>query len=100
MTTKNENNKIFIQKNLVKASANNIVAIACDEAKKSNCNQKLGAVITKGRNKIICRGHNDLNRTSYLNNISNCQHAEMNAATKFINSYVRPNHIKVFNALL
>ena len=89
-----------MHKNLVPVSVDNIVSIASEEAQKSTCKQKLGAVTTKGRNKIICRGYNDLNRTSYLNILSNCQHAEMNVATKFINSYVRPNYIKVSNAHL
>lgn len=74
---------------------NTIIDIAIQESNNSTCLQKLGSVITKGRNKIIFRGYNDSRRTSYLNNISNCQHAEMNVATKFINSYIRPNHIKV-----
>lgn len=80
-------------------SVNTLTSIAGTTARKSECLQKLGAVITKGRTKIIFRGYNDVHRTAYLNNISNCQHAEMSVATKFINSYVRPNHIKVFNAL-
>ena len=79
-------------------SAKTITTLAYDEALKSGCAQKLGAVITKGRSKVICTGHNDPNRTSFLNIVSNCQHAEMNVATKFINTYIRPNHIKVSNA--
>uniref|UniRef100_A0A6C0IZZ8 Uncharacterized protein n=1 Tax=viral metagenome TaxID=1070528 RepID=A0A6C0IZZ8_9ZZZZ len=66
-----------------------------EQALKSNCIQKLGAVITKGRNKIICRGHNDNMRTSFLNIISPCQHAEMNVATQFLNSFIKPNQLKV-----
>ena len=66
------------------------------EALKSNCVHKLGAVITKGRNKVICRGYNDNMRTSFLDMIVQCQHAEMSVATEFINSYVNPNHLKVY----
>ena len=60
-------------------------------------NFKLGAVITKGRHKIICSSHNTSLRSSYLKNISNCVHAEMAVATKFIHTHIRPNHIKVSN---
>jgi len=69
--------------------------IAYNEALKSNCVHKLGAIITKGRSKIICRGYNDNMRTSFLDIIAQCQHAEMKVATEFINSYVVPNHLKV-----
>ena len=65
------------------------------EALKSDSNFRLGAVITKGRSKIICSSHNTSKRSSYLKNISNCMHAEMAVATKFIHTQVRPNHIKV-----
>ena len=74
---------------------NTIRNICKEEAKKSPCIYKLGAVITKGRTKIICRAHNNNTRTKYLNNISCCLHAEMAVATKFINIYVRKNQIKV-----
>ena len=69
--------------------------ILTEEALKSNCIQKLGAVITKGRNKIICRGSNDNMRTSFLKIISPCQHAEMNVVTQFLNSYINSNQLKV-----
>ena len=69
--------------------------IAYNEALKSNCVHKLGAIITKGRRKIICRGYNDNMRISFLDMITQCQHAEMNVATEFINSYIVPNHVKV-----
>ena len=69
--------------------------IICQEALKSNCIQKLGAIITKGRNKIISRGYNDNMRTSFLDLITPCQHAEMKVATQFINSYINPNQLKV-----
>lgn len=72
-----------------------IAHICRNEANKSNCIHKLGAVITKGKNKIICRGFNDNRRTKFLNSIQCCQHAEMSVATKFINSIVRKNQIKV-----
>ena len=87
------------RRNIVSRDSNNtVMSIACNQATKSDCIHRLGAVITKGRSKIMCRGHNDPNRTSFLNMVSNCQHAEMNVATKFVNTYVRPNHIKVSNA--
>ena len=65
------------------------------EALKSDSNFRLGAVITKGRSKIICSSHNTSKRSSYLKNITNCMHAEMAVATKFIHTHVRPNQIKV-----
>ena len=72
--------------------------MAYNEAKKSPCNFKLGAVITKGRRKVICRGHNSNMRTKYLDKVSCCQHAEMAVATKFIHTHVRPRHYKVSTA--
>ena len=75
-----------------------VVNIAYNEAKKSPCNFKLGAVITKGRRKIICRGFNSNMRTKYLDSVSCCQHAEMAVATKFVNSYIRPHQYKVSTA--
>ena len=79
-------------------NVHSITSIAANQALKSDCVHKLGAVVTKGRNKIMCRGHNDPHRTTFLNAVTNCQHAEMNVATKFINTFVRPRHIKVSNA--
>lgn len=72
-----------------------IQKILKEQALKSNCIQKLGAVITKGRNKIICRGYNDNMRTSFLNIISPCQHAEMNVVNKFIHQFLEKNQLKV-----
>lgn len=79
---------------------NNVMDIAYNQAKYSPCNYKLGAVITKGRSKIICSGYNTNMRTKYLNEVTCCQHAEMAVATKFINSHVRRNQYKVFTASL
>ena len=75
-----------------------IVDMACEEAAKSDAAYRLGSVITKGRTKVMCKSHNTSLRTSYLNNVSNCMHAEMAVATKFINTHVRRNQIKVSNA--
>ena len=63
-----------------------IISMAANESLKSNCVHRLGAVLTKGRNKIICKGYNDNMRTSYLNQITCCQHAEMSVVNKFINN--------------
>ena len=75
---------------------NSVINIAYNEAHKSVSNFRLGAVITKGRGKIICSSHNTSLRSSYLNNITNCIHAEMAVATKFIHTRIRSNHIKVY----
>ena len=40
-------------------SVNTLTSIAGTTARKSECIQKLGAVITKGRTKIIFRGYKD-----------------------------------------
>ena len=72
-----------------------IKSICYQEAKKSPCVYKLGCVITKGRNKVVCRGFNNNKRSSYLGKITCCQHAEMAAATKFYNQFIRRNQIKV-----
>ena len=75
---------------------NNIIRHICrHEASQSPCTYKLGSVITKGRNKIMCSGFNDNMRTRYLHKTTCCQHAEMAVATQFINRYVRRNQIKV-----
>ena len=79
----------------VSTMTNNIHTIAYNEALKSDCNFRLGAVITKGKKNVICSSHNTALRSSYLGNITNCMHAEMAVATKFINIHVRPNHLKV-----
>lgn len=76
----------------------NVSHMACKEASKSDSNYRLGSVITKGRKKVICKGYNTSTRTTFLNNLSNCMHSEMAVATKFINTHVRPNQIKVSNA--
>ena len=78
--------------------SDSILSIAYNEAKKSPCNFKLGAVITKGRKKIMCRSYNNNMRTKYLDEVSCCQHAEMAVATQFINRFVRPRQYKVSTA--
>ena len=54
---------------------------ASEEAEKSPCNFKHGAIITIS-NKILIRGFNNP-RTKFLRNIKSCQHAEMSVITKF-----------------
>ena len=79
---------------------NSVMDIAYNNAKDSPCNYKLGAVITKGRSKIMCSSFNTNMRTTYLGEVSCCQHAEMAVATKFINTHVRRNQSKVSTAFL
>ena len=81
-------------------NCHSVINLAINSAKKSDTNFKLGAVITKGRKKIICSKPNSRMRTTYLGEISNCQHAEMAVATNFINRYVKPCQYKVSNAFL
>lgn len=57
-------------------------------AENSNCNQKHGALITKG-NRVYATGSNDNMRGKFLNKIDCCMHAEMDVCNKFINSVVR-----------
>ena len=76
-------------------SLQTIKQICFQEAIKSPCSYKLGSVITKGKNKIMCRGYNNNQRSCYLGKITCCQHAEMAVATKFINQYVRKKQLKV-----
>lgn len=66
------------------------------EAMKSKLAARLGALVTKG-NTIISTGYNNCDRSSFLRKHDICQHAEMSAVTKFINSYVRRNHKKFSN---
>ena len=61
--------------------------IATQEAMKSSCTYKHGAVIMKG-GKVVARGHNS-HRTKFLDKLDYCQHAEMSAATRFITDTVR-----------
>ena len=56
----------------------------------SDCRQMVGAMIVKG-NKIHATGYNNCERTTFLDIKDHSQHAEMAAATKFINSVVRRN---------
>jgi len=72
-----------------------IKRLCCQEARKSPCLYKLGAVITKGRRKIMCSSYNNNMRTRYLDQITCCQHAEMAVATQFVNRYIRRNQLKV-----
>ena len=58
-------------------------------AHNSKCHVRVGAMIVKG-NKIYARGCNN-KRTRFLNMRDCSQHAEMAAATHFINTVVRRN---------
>ena len=69
-----------------------IIAAAYNEALKSPCNYRLGSVITKGRRRIVMKGYNTNQRTSYLKQTTCCQHAEMAVVTKFMNGFVRRNY--------
>ena len=77
------------------SNAATMASIAGKQAQKSPCLHRLGAVLTYGRKKPICVGYNNNMRTSYLGKINCCQHAEMAVATKFIQSHVNRNQIKV-----
>ena len=66
--------------------------IASNEAKLSPNKIKHGALIIKG-NKIVAKGFNNP-RSTFLKKKDYCQHAEMAAATSFINSVVRKNPTK------
>ncbi len=68
-------------------------SIATEVAKRSPCVHKHGALITRG-NKIFASGYNDNMRTSFLGKHDCCMHAEMSAATEFINCAVRKNKKK------
>ena len=56
----------------------------------SNQRIRVGAMIVKG-SKIYARGYNNNTRTTFLNMKDCSQHAEMAAATQFINSVVKKN---------
>ena len=75
------------------AKVSRMQRIGCAEAMKSKLAARLGALITKG-NTIMTTGYNNCDRSSFLNKHDICQHAEMAAATKFINLYVRRNSKK------
>lgn len=66
--------------------------IARDEADKSPCLHKHGAVISKGKH-IFTSGHNTYFRNSFMsyNCEDYCIHAEMAAANSFINIFQRTN---------
>jgi len=68
-------------------------SIATEIAKSSPCVHKHGSLITRG-NKIVASGYNNNMRTSFLGKHDCCMHAEMSAATEFINSTVRKNKKK------
>ena len=76
---------------------NNFVIInrAFEEAEKSTCRVKIGSVITKGKSKIVFSGHNTNQRTSYLNKISCCLHAEISSLIKFDNMLRRKGKKKI-----
>jgi len=61
--------------------------VATQEAMKSNCTYKHGAIIMKG-GKVVAKGHNTY-RTKFLDKLDYCQHAEMSAVTRFITDTVR-----------
>jgi len=67
--------------------------LATLQALNSNCNQKHGALITKG-NKIYATGCNDNMRGKFQGKIDCCMHAEMSACNNFINNIVRVNKDK------
>lgn len=73
-----------------------IITAAYNEALKSPCNYRLGSVITKGRRRIVMKGYNTNQRTTYLKQITCCQHAEMSVVTKFMNGFVRRNYKKSY----
>ena len=66
--------------------------IALQEAMKSECNYKHGAIITKN-GKILARGCNT-HRTKFLDKLDYCQHAEMAAITRFISNTVKKKESK------
>ena len=60
--------------------------IATQQALKSDAIYRHGSLITRG-NHVYAKGFNNP-RSSFLGKTDYCQHAEMAAATSFINSYV------------
>lgn len=66
---------------------------AVDVAKESTCRDRHGALVTRG-NRLYASGCNNVCRTTFLGKLDFCQHAEMNAATSFVNQYLRrlPQH--------
>jgi len=67
----------------------NLQELTTREAMKSPCRFMVGAMIVKG-NTVYATGYNNT-RTRFLGMRDCSQHAEMAAATKFINSVVRRN---------
>ena len=63
--------------------------LAVNQALKSKANYRHGALVVKG-NRVYPSGFNN-SRNKFLNKYDCCQHAEMDAITKFINSHVRRN---------
>ena len=66
--------------------------LAVTQALKSKANYRHGALVVKG-NRVYSSGFNN-SRNKFLNKYDCCQHAEMDAITKFINSHVRRNPTK------
>ena len=64
--------------------------LTSNAALKSKCSQRVGAMITRG-NKTYSYGYNNRERSTFLGMKDHSQHAEMAAATQFINSVVRRN---------
>jgi hypothetical protein len=86
-------NQFFIESKKTSKTNDGLRMTATLEAYKSECNSKHGALITRG-SKVISRGCNT-SRCKFMRRITDCcQHAEMNVATQFINSVVRPNRRK------
>ena len=67
----------------------NLKELTTQTAMKSPCRFMVGAMIVKG-NKVYATGYNN-RRTRFLGMRDCSQHAEMAAASKFINSVVRRN---------
>ena len=68
--------------------------LAVTQALKSSANYKHGALVVKG-NSVYSMGYNN-SRNKFLNKYDCCQHAEMDAITKFINNHVRRNSSKYY----
>jgi|APSaa5957512535_1039671.scaffolds.fasta_scaffold64563_3 hypothetical protein len=75
------------------AKISRMAMVGISQAMESKLAARLGALVTKG-NTIMSTGFNNCDRSSFLKKHDICQHAEMAAATKFINSYVRRNSKK------
>lgn len=77
----------FLRKILKMSKIEKFRSLAREQALLSPSKFKHGAIITRG-NKVYAVGFNNP-RTTFLKKKDCCQHAEMAAATSFINSIVR-----------